>query len=57
MIVTIIILVSVICFLLMTIAICTLRDKTNSLEESLEELDYIASGLIHEITHMSGKLK
>ena len=57
MVMTIIIVLSVICFLLITMAIYNLRDKTNSLEESLAELEDIVNGIIHEISHMSGKLK
>ncbi len=55
--ITIIIVLGVICFLLITMAIYNLRDKTNSLEESLAELEDIVNGIIHEISHMSGKLK
>ena len=53
----IVIVLSVICFLLITMAIYNLRDKVNYLEDSLAELEYTVSGLIHEISHMSDKLK
>ena len=57
MITTIVILVSAICFLLLTIAIYSLRDKINSLENTVKELDYIITKLLCEVAHMSDKLK
>ena len=57
MIETIIILVGVICFLLMTIAIHSLRDKTISLENTVKKRDCVIDELVHELACVSGKLK
>ena len=57
MITTIVILVSAICFLLLTIAIRSLRDKINSLENTVDDLNVTNRGLVLEVAHMSDKLK
>lgn len=57
MIITIVILVSAICFLLLTMAIYSLRDKINSLEDTVDDLNVTNRGLVLEVAHMSDKIK
>lgn len=57
MILTIVILVSAICFLLLTMAIYNLRDKINYLENTVDDLNVTNRGLVLEVTHMSEKIK
>lgn len=57
MILTIVILVSVICFLLLTMAIYNLRDKINYLENTVDDLNVTNRGLVLEVTLMSDKIK
>ena len=57
MITTIIILVSAVCFLLLTIVIYNLRDKINSLENTVKELDNIINKLLCKIAYLSDKIK
>lgn len=57
MIITIVILVSAICFLLLTIAIYSLRDKIDSLQNTVNDLNVTNKILVFKVTHMSEKIK